>query len=173
MIGATVFKVLEPCYYFKMGDKFYHVVSRDFLIYDKTFSSVAAGGTSDKTEVTELKPDKDEIYVFAIGVFQKGINVHIYQPAAVARWGVKGNPVGNLTYEVSPAEDPNPATMVATIYERSITVEFENNNTVAVTPKLRFIGFKYKVEEVTDPAKKRELEAKFRDGKLPEILIEY
>ena len=94
-------------------------------------------------------------------------------PSAVARWGVKGSPVGELTYEISPAEDPNPTTIMATIHERPITVEFDNNLSVAVTPKLRFIGFKYKIEKVTDDIKRRELENKFKEGKLPEILIEY
>lgn len=173
MIGESVFKVLEPCYYFKMGDDFYRVVSRDFMIFDKTFPTVASGATSDKIEVTELKPDKDEVYVFAVGVFQKGVDVHVYQPAAVARWGVKGNPVGNLTYDISPAEDPNPATMMATVSDRSITVEFTNNAQTEIAPKLRFIGFKYKIARVTDAAKRQELEARFREGKLPEIQIEY
>lgn len=173
MIGASVFKVLEPAYYFKMGDDFYRVVSRDFMIFDKTFDEVSPGATSDKIEITELETDKDEVYVFAVGVFNKGLNVHVYQPAAVARWGVKGSPVGNLTYDISPAEDPNPATMMATVYERTLTVEFENMNPVAVVPRLRFIGFKYKIEKITDAAKRQELEEKYMEGKLPEILTEY
>ena len=166
------FKLFEPMYYFKLGDKYYQVTARDFFKLDKTFSSVSAGSTSSKTEVDELEPEKGEVYVFTMGVFQKGISVEVYQPAAVGRFGVK-NYTSSITWEDSPAEEPNQAIVLATVHGHSLSVKFTNNLDVAVTPKLRFIGFKYKVEEVKDAAKIRELETLWKEGKLPEVEIKY
>lgn len=163
-----VIKLLEPCWYFKLGEKYYHVTARDFFKFDYTFSSVSAGGESGKTTIDNLEPEKGEVYVFTLGVFQKGIEVEVYQPPATGRFGVK-NYVASIDYELSPAEDPNTSIMLVTAFGKSIAFNVKNNLEVAVTPKVRFIGFKYKVEEVTDTAKISELERLFKEGKLPEL----
>jgi len=170
MIGQ--FKILEPCWYFKLGDKYYHVVARDFFRYDYTFSSVSAGGESGKTTLDNLEPEKGEVYVFTLGVFQKGIEVEVYQPPATGRFGVK-NYVASIDYELSPAEDPNQCIMLVSTYGKSVAFNVKNNLEVAIQPKLRFVGYKYMVEEVTDPAKIKELERMFKEGKLPELATKY
>jgi len=166
------YPVLRPCYYFKLGNKYYHVVSRDFFKYDYTFSSVSAGGESGKTTIDNLEPEKGEVYVFTIGVFQKGIEVETYQPPSTGRFGVK-NYVSTIDYELSPAEDPNQCIVLVNTYGKSVAFNVKNNLDVSITPKLRFVGYKYKVEEVTDVGKIRELESLFKEGKLPELQVEY
>lgn len=167
-----VFKVFEPQYYFKIGNKFYQVVARDYFKLDKTFSTVSANGQTGKTEISELEPGKGEVYIFTLGVFQKGIEVEVYQPAAVGRFGVK-NYTSTITWEDSPAEEPNQSIVLATIHGQSLTVNIKNNLDVDIAPKVRFIGYKYVVTEVTDAAKIRELEALWKEGKLPEVQIKY
>jgi len=167
------YRMLQPCWYFKLGDKYYHVLRRDFFKYDYTYTtSVAAGGESGKVTIENLEPEKGEVYVFTIGVFQKGIEVEVYQPPATGRFGVK-NYVSTIDWELSPAEEPNEAIMLVNVFGKSVAFNFKNNLDVAITPKIRFVGYKYIVEEVTDPAKIRELERLYKEGKLPELLISY
>jgi len=170
MIGQ--FKLLEPCWYFKLGDKYYHVVARDFFKYDYSFGTVSAGGESGKVTIDNLEPEKGEIYVFTLGVFQKGVEIEVYQPPATGRFGVK-NYIATVDYELSPAEEPNQSIMLVTAFGKSIAFNAKNNLPVSISPKVRFIGFKYKVEEVVDPVKIRELERMFKEGKLPELATRY
>jgi len=167
------FKWLEPCYYFKLGDEFYHVVSKDFLYYEYTGSSLAAGETSSKVEIEDLKPDKNQIYIFTVGIKQKGIRAIFYQPSSESRFGVKGAPDAEITYDVSPAENPNPAITFVTTPIRTIAVVFKNESDVTLTPKLVFYGMKYTVEKVTDPEVIEKLKEAFRAGKIPELEIEF
>jgi len=167
-----VLKLLEPCHYFKLGDKYYHVTARDFFKYDYTFSSVSSGGESGKTTIDNLEPEKGEIYVFTVGVFQKGIEVEVYQPQATGRLGVK-NYVATIDWELSPAEDPNKGIVFVTAFGKGIAFNVKNNLETSITPKLRFMGFKYRIEEVTDPSKKAELERLFKEGRLPELQVKY
>ena len=165
-------KFLEPCHYFKLGDKYYHVVARDFFVYDYTFSTVAAGGESAKVTIDSLEPEKGEVYVFTIGVYQRGVSIEVYQPPATGRFGAKSY-VATIDHELSPAEDPNQSIVLVTAFGKSIALKANNSLEVSIAPKIRVMGWKYKVEEVSDPAKLRELEAKFKEGKLPELQVRY
>jgi len=167
-----VMKVFEPCWYVKIGDKYYHIVSRDFFKYDYTFSSVSAGGQSGKVTLENLEPQKGEVYVFTIGVFQKGVEIEVYQPPAEGRLGVK-NYTARIDWELSPAEEPNQSIVFCNIFGKSIAFNAVNNLEVSIAPKIRIVGFKYRIEEVKDAAKIRELERLFKEGKLPELRWEY
>jgi len=167
------FKWLEPCYYFKLGDKFYHVVSKDFLYYEYVGDPVASGDSTRKIDIEALKPDKNQIYIFTVGIKNKGIKVIFYQPSSESRFGVKGAPDAEISYEVSPAENPNPAITFVTTPIRTISVVFKNESDVTITPKLVFYGMKYTIEEVEDPEMIKKLEEAFKAGKIPELEIEF
>ena len=100
------------------------------------------------------------------------MTIEVYQPPATGRFGVK-NYVAAIDYETSPAEDPNQSIVLVTAFGKSIAFKANNSLEVSIAPKIRAMGWKYKVEEVTDPAKLRELEAMFREGKLPELQVKY
>lgn len=165
-------KLLEPCYYFRLGEKYYHVISRDFLVYEYEFPVIDAKGESDKITIEALEPEKGEVYVFSIGVFQKGVSIEVYQPPATGRFGAKGY-VATIDHELSPAEEPNEGIVLVTAFGRSIALRARNELEVAIAPRIRAVGMKYKVEEVTDPAKIRELESMFREGRIPELIVRY
>ncbi|GEM_PF-2839915 len=167
------FKWLEPCYYFKLDEEFYHVVSKDFLYYEYEGPEVAPGGESSKIILDGLKPDRNQIYIFTVGIKQKGIKVIFYQPTSESRFGTKEAPDAEIDYEISPAENPNPAITFITTPTRTIAVVFKNYSDVALKPKLVFYGIKCTIEKVRDPELIKELEAKFRAGKIPELETEF
>lgn len=169
-IFSELYKIFEPCWYVKIKDNFYHITNRDFMIYEKTFSSLAPSAQTGDTVISELEPEQGQLYIFVIGVVNN-VTVQLKQPAAVSKWGVKGQPLGSINIDISPAYDPNPATMVATVKDNPIVMNIINNTNTTLTPKVRFIGLKYTIEEVTDAALRRELERRWREGKLPEITL--
>ena len=169
-------KIFETQWYIRISDKtkpnYYKIIARDFLKFDKTFDTVTSGSESTDYTVTELEPPENELYVFTIGLYND-VKVMLKQPPAISKWGCKGSPMGQITMEESPAEDPSPKTMVAAIKGFPIILRFRNDADVDLAPKVKFIGFKYKISPVTEPEKIAELETKWKEGKLPEIKFEY
>lgn len=171
-----LFKVFEPMYYLRISTeregRFYRVVRRDPLIYNKTFDVVVNPNTT-TTDVqdTNLEPPAGELYMFMIGL-KNNVRVRVKQPTATARFGVVAS-VGEITYDLSPSDNPNPMTTMATIKGANVTFSFYNPTDVPLKPEIRFLGMKYKLMEITDARTLEELHKKYLEGSVPEITLLY
>jgi len=165
----NAFKFFEVGHYFKLDNEYYRIKGKDFLIYDYTHSStVSSGSQSSDTEISASEPKEGQLYGFLIAPIND-VQVYLKQPSAVSRWGVKTSPLQPITLDISPPEDPNPATMVFTKENNPITLRFGNPTNVTLTPEVRLIGFKYSIEKVTDMDTVSRLMKLAEEGKLPII----
>ena len=165
----NAFKFFEVGHYVKIDNEYYRITGKDFLIYDYTHSSsVSAGGETSDIEISASEPKEGQIYGFLIAPIND-VQVYLKQPSAVSRWGVKTSPLQPITLDISSPEDPNPATLVFTKENNPITLRFGNPTNTSLTPQVRFIGFKYSIEKVTDMDAVSRLMRLADEGKLPII----
>jgi len=167
---AEPFKTFSIGHYFKLGNDFYRVKNVDWLDVKKTFV-VGPNTESGYTSIDEVSPEVGQIYGFLIGVKGPG-KVHVKQPSAVAKWGSKVTPTVYISEEESPYLDPQPGTFCVTVKDRTININVKNELPQTTTTIVRFIGYKYQVEMITNPESKKKLEALFAQGKIPELTIE-
>ena len=113
-------------------------------------SAVAASGTADFSEVTDLDPATGEfLQVLGIGV-DGLVKVRVSQPAGTRRLGVdKSANGGELNEETSPVGGEMPINFV-TLPDNSLFIRLENNYPESITSVLRFKGFRYTHDTLAD-----------------------
>lgn len=130
------------------GKKFmYRIDNVDLLIYD--YSGQLQGGQKiSDVDISTLQPTEGVMYTFFVGVLGP-IKVYLKQPTVIARWGVGGYP-GYVTQETSPIYAPNPATFTVVLKDTKFTISIENPTQNTVNYTIRFYGYKYAIEEVSE-----------------------
>jgi hypothetical protein len=126
--------------------KYYKIKNRDNIIYRDSHDELAAGATESYASVTELNPPIGQIYQFYEIELERGnVKVYLKQPAATNRFGTNKSPTGGFL------TDENCAAFidlwVVENYEPNIQIV--NDTNVAVTPILRWYGWRYSTEEVS------------------------
>ncbi len=125
--------------------RYFKIINRDTIFLVDSHSALAAGGTEDYAELTNLDPPIDQLYqIYEIELAEGNVDVFIKQPAATNRWGTNRSPTGGyLDDEHDTArvniwitEDYPPATKLV------------NNTNVSVTAKLRWWGWKYLLKKL-------------------------
>jgi hypothetical protein len=119
------------------------------------FSSVAASGSKDYTNISVLDPDEDPAHLYEVfwGVKTGGI-YRMKLPAGTQRLGVdEDKDVGYVDMQRSPWFAPNPAYKFWLRHDRYPQIAFSNISTTdAITPKILFEGYKYDLQPATNDA---------------------
>ena len=156
MVMYTFSKLEEPVKVFSVGHFFvwekkegekhlYRISNVDYLTYETSGTLNANDSTGDKT-IDDLVPEEGIMHTFFIGV--KGpVKVYLKQPLTITRWGVGAIP-GYVTQESSPIEAPNPSTFTVTLPETKFAINVENPLSEQVSYKIKFVGYKYKIEDI-------------------------
>ncbi len=130
----------------KKGEKYlYRIDNVDFLNFSVSGTLGANSKTGDQ-EITDLIPESEIMYGFFVGV-RGPVRVYARQPLTISRWGVGAIP-GYITQEISPYENPNPATFTVTFEDTRFAINVENPTNETVNYKIRFVGYKYKITEL-------------------------
>ena len=116
--------------------EYYKVISMDDFIYVDTHSATAAQTTGTFSEITNLNPPNDQLYViYGIGV-DGNMKFYFKQPAAINRWGVERAPESTFfTDRISPKHAPFPIEMVI-MENYPPHVKDENFTNDSITPSL-------------------------------------
>lgn len=158
----TIDQELLPNHYVYINvlNCFYKVVGVEPLQYDTGqestafFSEVAASGSSDFKNITELNPDilpKMHLFQVVAGV-DNDFRYYFKVPTGTSRFGddvSKG--IGFLDTDSSPIFSPNKNFQMWLVKDYYPAINAVNRSTsVPLTPKIRFIGFKYEIQPVKD-----------------------
>lgn len=119
------------------------VLGKDVFTIQINESSLAASGTSDFTEVSQLNPVVGEfLQVLRIGL-RGEVVVRISQPAGTRRLGTdKSSNGGTLTQDISPIGNEVPVNYI-TLEQNSLQRRIDNNYIQAVSASLRYTGYRY------------------------------
>ena len=95
-----------------------------------------------------LIPPQGQMYAFRIGVWGY-VNVTLYQPSSKLKLSPNGV-VSTFNQDISPIEDPSWLTFVVTWPNTSMQVVVSNANPLNISQPfaLRFIGYKYRVNQI-------------------------
>jgi hypothetical protein len=119
------------------------------------FSSVAASGSKDFTNVTLLEPDDDPMRVYEVywGV-KTGGKYRMKLPAGTSRHGVDDDKdIGYVDMLRSPFYAPNPVYKFWLRHDRYPQMSFSNlSQEFTVTPKILFTGYKYDIKPASNEA---------------------
>ena len=129
--------------------KFYTILNRDTIFLVDSHSALAAGGTEDYAEYTDLDPPSDQLYqIHKLELAEGNVDVYLKQPAATNRWGTNRSPTGGYLDDEHDAALLN--IWITEDYPPS--VKLVNNTNVSVTVKLRWWGWKYLLQKIDKPA---------------------
>lgn len=133
----------------RIGDeiKFYRITNRDNILYvDASYAAVTAGTTADYAEVTALNPPKNQLYQFyRVELILGNVKVYLKQPAATNRWGTNRSPAGGFLTDDFDSVDTN----IFVIEDYPPNISIKNGTNVSITPKLRWTGWRYDIEPLT------------------------
>jgi len=149
-------KIEEPVKVFSVGHFFvwekkegekhlYRISNVDYLTYEVSDTLNAGDFTGDRT-IDDLIPEEGIMHTFFIGV-RGAVKVYLKQPLTITRWGVGAIP-GYITQETSPIEAPNPATFTVVMNGTKFAINVENPTDEEVKYKIKFVGYKYKIEDI-------------------------
>ncbi len=129
--------------------KFYTITNRDTIFLQETQDEIAADSTDSYDEVTNLNPPHGQLYsIFKIYV-DGNIKLYIKQPAATNRWGTQRSPAGGfLNDRISGVKGGMYLNLHFTI-DNPPSVQLVNEQNIAITPKIWYIGWRYAIEELT------------------------
>lgn len=159
-------EVIKPGYYVQLieegreGD-YFRVTTVEPFEYeingggtDEFTDSVAASGTSGYKNITNLEPDDRPRRLFQVhmGVQNQG-EYKIKNPPGTNRWGVDADKdAGSITNIKSPFWAPNPKYEIWLVQNYYPSINCINNDADnGIYPWLRFTGYKYDIELVTEP----------------------
>lgn len=151
--------------YINVHRKFFKIGNVEPMQYDTGreatafFSSLAATtGTSGFVNITELDPDdipNRTLFQLMVGVQYK-MRYYFKVPTGTNRFGTDvTKSIGYLTPEISPYQAPNKDFQIWLVDQYYPAVDARNDSSEALTPRIRFTGFKYELVEVTPEEQKR------------------
>lgn len=152
--------LLQNYYVFiDLEKKFYKVTSIEPFEYrtgeeaTAIFSAVAADGESGFKNITTLEPDDIPKHLFQVRMGVKyGFRYYWKIPTGTNRFGTdEDKAIGFLDNYMSPFDDPNEDFEIWLIKEFYPAVNAKNKTSVTLTPQIYFTGFKYDIEQVTEP----------------------
>ena len=129
--------------------KYYVVTNRDTIFLQEVGSEIAADSTDSYSEVTNLNPPHGQMYsIYKIWV-DGNVKLYIKQPAATNRWGTQRSPAGGFINDrVSGVKGGLYVNLNFTI-DNPPSVQLVNEQHVAISPKIWYIGWRYAIEELT------------------------
>ena len=128
--------------------RYFKIKNRDTIFLVDDHSALAAGGTEDYTDYTELDPPVEQLYQIYMIELQKGnVDVFVKQPAATNRWGTNRSPTGGFL------DDEHDTALVNMWITEDYppSVKLVNNTNVSVTARIRWWGWKYLLEKIKEP----------------------
>ena len=128
--------------------KYYTISNRDTIFYQKEHDEIAADSTESYSEITDLNPPHGQLYSIAKIYVDGNVKMYLKQPAATNRWGTHRSPAGGfLTDRTSPMKGGFYLNLNFTI-DNPPSVQLVNEQHIAVTPKIWWIGWRYAIEEL-------------------------
>ena len=123
------------------------IVNRDKILYRDSHSALAAGGTESYASVVNLEPPVGQIYqIYRVRLERGNVKVYLKQPAATNRWGTNKAPTGGFLTN----EDDEAFVNLWIIEDYEPNVQIVNDTNVEITPILKWYGWRYSVNEITE-----------------------
>ena len=128
--------------------KYYTVTNRDTIFYQKQHDEIAADSTESYAEMTDLNPPHGNLYqIYKIWV-DGNIKLYLKQPASTNKWGTNRSPAGGfLNDRISGVKGGMYTNLFFTI-DNPPSVQLVNEQHIAITPKIWWIGWRYAIEEL-------------------------
>lgn len=128
--------------------KYYTITNRDTIFYQKVHDEIAADSTESYSEMTDLNPPHGQLYsIYKIWV-DGNVKLYLKQPAATNRWGTHRSPAGGfLNDRISGVKGGMYVNLFFTI-DNPPSVQLVNEQHIAITPKIWWIGWRYAIEEL-------------------------
>lgn len=128
--------------------KYYTVTNRDVIFYQKVHDEIVADSTESYSEMTDLNPPHGQLYqVYKIWV-DGNVKLYLKQPAATNKFGTHRSPAGGfLTDRISGMKGGMYVNLFFTI-DNPPSVQLVNEQHIAITPKIWWIGWRYAIEEL-------------------------
>ena len=125
--------------------RYFKILNRDTIFLVDSHSALAASGTEDYTEYTNLDPPIDQLYqIYKIELAEGNVDVFIKQPAVTNSWGTNRSPTGGFL-------DDEHDTAIVNIWiteDYPPATKLVNNTNVSVTAKIRWWGWKYLLKKL-------------------------
>jgi len=125
--------------------KYFRIQAVDNIFYKDAHSALAAAGTEDYSEISNLDPPADQLY-YIYGIEVDGnVKVYLKQPAATNRWGTNKTPEGGPIIDIdSPLSDAKEVDIwIAEDYPPNVKIV--NDTNVYITPILKWQGKRFSV----------------------------
>lgn len=133
----------------KIRSKFYRIMGNDNLRLPISFSAVSAGTTSSDTSVVNLNPKyREEMYQIIQIVPQYNVQIFLKQPASTLRWGTNTSPSTGFVSDRLATYDGGEVNNIFILDNEQPVVQIKNGTLNSITPRVMFIGWKYKIEEL-------------------------
>ena len=139
---------------FRIGGtlRHYHIINRDTIFYIDDHDSLAADSTETYDEISDLNPPHGQLYAIYKICIDGNVKLYIKQPAATNRWGTQRSPQGGfLTDRTSGLLCGQHTNLYFTI-DNPPSVQLVNFTNVAIIPKLYWFGWRYQIEEISEPS---------------------
>ena len=126
------------------------------------FSTVASGSKTGFKNIDRLEPDKGQVTWYDWYV-RDGAEYQMKLKAGTIRFGPQQEPnVGFIDNEKSGPTDPNEKYSFWLFEDWFPSIEANNKTPYTMTPKVFFEGFKFDVQQITDPAEVDRIKASGR-----------
>lgn len=131
--------------------KYYKITNRDTIFYLEQVDEIAADSTDSYSEVTNLNPPHGQIYSIVKIWIDGNVKLFLKQPAATNRFGTQRSPAGGLLNDRISGLKGGLYTNLWFTIDNPPSIQLENEQPVAITPKIWYIGWRYSIEEISAP----------------------
>jgi len=157
-------KRYEVGHYVKIEDKYYRITDIEPFVAVKSYGNIPARQKTGELRESALEPKEGFFRWVAMPLSR--IRIRFKIPGAVDRYILEG--ISDSGYlGLDELDGVEPAFAFTVFPQDRVTFVLENPNTTDVEAIIKFYGFKYKIEEVTESDVLEYVRRLEKEGKLP------
>ena len=157
-------KKFEVGHYVKIEDKYYKVVDIEPFVAVKSYGNVPAMQRTAEIRESALEPKEGFLRFVALPLTDVRIRFKI--PGSTDRFVLEG--IGNSGFlDLMDLDGAEPVYAFTIFPQDKVVFVIENPNPIGVEAVIKFYGFKYKIEEITEADVLDYVKKLEKEGKLP------
>lgn len=157
-------KKFEVGHYVKIEDKYYKVVEIEPFVAVKSYGVIPAKQKTPELRESALEPKEGFFRWVALPL--TNIRIRFKIPGSVDRFVLEG--IGDSGYlDIMDLDGIEPVYSFVTFPQDKVVFVLENPNPIDVEAIIKYYGFKYKIEEVTEAEVLDYVRKLEKEGKLP------
>ena len=132
--------------------KFFTVTALDDIFYRDAHDALTAGSTESYAEISNLDPPTGQLYFFYKIETECNVKIYLKQPAATNRLGTNKSPEGGLLIDATGTILDGREVDIWVGEDYPPNVQLINGTNVSITPILWWIGKRFAVQKIAQPA---------------------